>query len=158
MVAVAKYAQGTSVPVAKSKMEIEQLLTRRKAKNFASGQRDGMAVLAFELGGRHIRMAFALPDRESDEFRVGVRYGKEKTLSDEQTEKAWDAECRRRWRALVLIIKAKLEAVSSGVASLEDEFLAYIVVPGGKTFGEWAGPQIQAAYDKGVHMPPLLGS
>jgi hypothetical protein len=151
------YAQGTTVPVAKSKMEIEQLLTKRKARNFASGHNDGHALIAFELNNRRILLTFPLPDREGPEFKMTTRYGKEARLTPDQSEKAWDAECRRRWRAMVLIVKAKLEAVASGISTLENEFLANIVVPGGKTFGEWAAPHLQAAYDKGVNMPPLLG-
>lgn len=50
---------------------------------------------------------------------------------------------RQRWRALVLIIKAKLEAVESGITTIEEEFLPHIVTPTGETFGQWAVPQIR---------------
>jgi hypothetical protein len=35
----------------------------------------------------------------------------------------------RRWRALLLMIKAKVEAVESGVVTFEDEWLAHFVLP-----------------------------
>ena len=44
---------------------------------------------------------------------------------------AWEQVCRQRWRALLLIIRAKLEAVASGITTLENEFLANIVLPDG---------------------------
>lgn len=37
-------------------------------------------------------------------------------------------EHRRRWRALLLGIKAKLEYVQSGIATFDEEFLAHIVI------------------------------
>ena len=40
---------------------------------------------------------------------------------------------RSRWRALYLVVKAKLEAVSSGIVSMEDEFLAQTVMNDGET-------------------------
>jgi len=56
----------------------------------------------------------------------------------------------------VLAIKAKLECVESGIASFEEEFLAYIVLPNQQTMGQLALPQIAQAYGGGK-MPPLLG-
>jgi hypothetical protein len=69
----------------------------------------------------------------------------------EQFEQA----CRQRWRALALVIKAKLEAVESGITCFEDEFLAHIILPSGQQVGEWLRPQLKLAYDKGS-MPALL--
>ena len=68
----------------------------------------------------------------------------------------WEQSCRRRWRALLLIIRAKLEAVESGIATLESEFLANLVLPDGGTVGDWLEPQIDQAYATG-RMPPMLG-
>lgn len=71
-------------------------------------------------------------------------------------EKAYEQACRQRWRALNLAVKAKLEAVSSGIASFEEEFLAHIVLPNGKTVGNLLVPQLGRAYLENK-MPPLLG-
>ena len=48
--------------------------------------------------------------------------------------------CRQRCRALLLIIRAKLEAVESGITTLEIEFLANILLPDGGTVGQWLSP------------------
>ena len=74
----------------------------------------------------------------------------------------WEQACRQRWRALLLIIRAKLEAVESGITTLESEFLANLVLPDGGTIdggtiGEWLAPQIAEAYGTG-RMPPMLGA
>ena len=63
--------------------------------------------------------------------------------------------CRQRWRALLLVIKAKLEAVTAGISTIETEFLANIVLPDNTTAGEWMIPQIDQAYRTG-QMPPML--
>jgi hypothetical protein len=64
---------------------------------------------------------------------------------------------RQRWRALCLVIKAKLEAVESGIATIEEEFLPHIVVPGGTTFGEWAVPQLRDMKKTGQLPSTILG-
>ena len=56
---------------------------------------------------------------------------------------------------LLLIIRAKLEAVESGLTTLENEFLANILLPDGGTVGEWLAPQIDEAYGTG-RMPAML--
>lgn len=68
---------------------------------------------------------------------------------------AWEQGCRQRWRALALVIKAKLEAVESGITTFEEEFLAHIVMPDGMTVGNHVRPTIQAWYSGG-QMRPLL--
>jgi hypothetical protein len=57
--------------------------------------------------------------------------------------------------ALALAIKAKLEAVESGIATFEEEFLAYVVLPDGQSVGQHVLPNIEQAYVTNK-MPPLL--
>jgi len=61
----------------------------------------------------------------------------------------WEQEIRSRWRALCLVVKAKLEAVECGISTLEKEFMAFIVVPGSDvTIGDFVAnrmlPDIRA--------------
>ena len=58
-------------------------------------------------------------------------------------------------RALLLVTKAKLEAVAAGVSIFEEEFLANIVLPDGSLVGHQARVALAAAYE-GREMPPLL--
>jgi hypothetical protein len=62
---------------------------------------------------------------------------------------------RQRWRALALVIKAKLEAFESGIETFEQAFLANILLPDGQTVGQWMVPQVEQAYLTGT-MPGLL--
>ena len=68
---------------------------------------------------------------------------------------AWEQACRQHWRSLLLIILAKLEAVESGITTLESEFLANIVLPYGGTVGQWLTPQMEEAYAVG-RVPPTF--
>jgi hypothetical protein len=107
----------------------------------------------FTLSGRHIKFILPLPDPESRDFTHTPSEGRPRTR--ENAERAWEQACRQRWRALALVIKAKLEAVSAGITTVEDEFLAHTILPDGRTMGEWAKPQIAEAYRIGA-MPEHL--
>ena len=134
-----RYAEDTKVPASRSRYEIERLLTTCGATGFLAGwsQDQGKHVIQCFIEGRMLRFTVALPDEESAH-----------PLSVEQEE-------RRRWRALLILIKAKLDSIRSGDSTLDNEFLANLVLPDGKTFADWAGPQIENVYSKGK-MPLLL--
>jgi hypothetical protein len=46
-------------------------------------------------------------------------------------------------------VKAKLGAVEAKIVTFEEEFLAHILLPDDTTVGQWARPQIAAAYQSG---------
>lgn len=147
------YAAGTEVSSDRSKAEIERTLVRYGAQQFASGWRQDCAMIGFIMHNRQIR--FVLPIRPKKDFEKTPAGRTRNYQSD--IDRAWDQDIRQRWRALALAIKAKLEAVESGITTFEEEFLAHIVLPDGKTYGEFAIPQIASAYQH-KKMPPLLGS
>jgi hypothetical protein len=62
---------------------------------------------------------------------------------------------RQQWRALLLCIKAKLEAVASGIETFEEAFLAHVVMPDGRTVYEHTAPRIEQIA-KGGELRPLL--
>jgi len=149
---MARYAENTSVSSERSRAEIETILRRYGATGFMYGWQQDAAVVAFEMAGRRVRFDLPMPDRHSREF-TQTPTGKER--SELAAEKAWEQACRQRWRALALVIKAKLEAVESGITEFESEFLAHICLPDGGTVGRWMRPQIARAYETG-QMPPLM--
>lgn len=63
---------------------------------------------------------------------------------------------RQRWRCLLLGIKAKLECAAAGITTIENEFLAHIVMPNGFTVSESIAGNLAEAYS-GNKMVPLLG-
>ena len=148
-----RYAQNTSVSAFKSREEIERVLQRYGADQFMYGTETGRALVAFRMNGRQVKFILPMPDKEDREFTHTPAKGSRRS-NDAQLE-AWEKACRQRWRALALVIKAKLEAVESGITEFDSEFLAHIVLPDGQTFGTWARPQLESAYSSG-NMPPLL--
>ncbi|USA40258.1 hypothetical protein [Pelagerythrobacter marinus] len=149
---MSRYAKDTSVPVANSKAEIERILERYGADQFMSGWSADQAVIGFTMLGRQVRFVLPMPDRGDTEFTV-TPTGRDR--SADAAHKAWEQACRQRWRALALVIKAKLEAVESEISVFEDEFMANIVLPNGRTVSDEVRPRIAAAYDTG-DMPNLL--
>ena len=147
-----RYASDTSVSVSNSKAEIERTLERYGASQFMSGWDAERALIAFTMCGRQIRFVLPIPDRNDSEF-TETPTGKER--AEAAAYRAWEQACRQRWRALTLVIKAKLEAVESGIAVFEDEFMANIVLPNGRTVSDEVRPRIATAYESG-DMPALL--
>jgi hypothetical protein len=150
-----RYAQQTDVTSDRSRAEIERTLRRYGAEQFMYGWDARFAVIAFRMRERRIQFRLPLPDRGGREF-THTETGRPRK-SDAHIERAYEQAVRQRWRALALVIKAKLEAVNAGIAELEDEFLAHIVLPGGETVGQHVRPRIAEAYQTGT-LPPLLPS
>ena len=148
-----RYANETAVPAERSRMEIEATLRKYKASHFGYATGPTGARVMFVIEDRHIRFDLPLPDRNLREFTHTPQRDTPRSL--EAWTAAWEQACRQRWRALALVIKAKLEAVDTGITTVEDEFLAQTVMPDGTTMGEWAKPQIDEAYRLG-HMPENL--
>lgn len=150
------FAAKTTVSSEKSRAEIEQVLARYGASHFMYGSSPQRAVVAFQANGRRIKFDLPMPDPQAREFthaKHARRYS-ETRRTDAQRVAAWEQACRQRWRALLLVIKAKLEAVQTGITTFEEEFLAHIVLPNGQTVGAEFIPQIGVAYETG-RMPAL---
>lgn len=150
-----RYAADTAVTVERSRAEIEAVLVRYKASAFSSGWQPGRAMIGFILNGLHIRFLLPIPDRTEKRFWWKTVRGYPKKLSEQQAEKAWDQEVRQRWRALCLVVKAKLEAVECGISTLESEFLANIVLPNDQQLGEWVMEHAMTSIRNGS-MPQLM--
>lgn len=148
---MSQYASTTNVSVEKSRMEIERTLARYGADAFAYFSEGHRAMVAFRIAGRQIKFILTLPERNRREF---THHSKGPRTPDAALAQ-WEQACRQRWRALALVIKAKLEAVAAGITTIEDEFLAHTVLPDGSTVGEWARPHLALAYEQGA-MPSAL--
>ena len=146
------YAANTTVSADKSRSEIERTLQRYGADQFLYGWDKHHAVLGFQMDGRQIKFLLPMPDK-SDRKYTHSQTGR--LRSEAAAHKEWEQACRQKWRALALVIKAKLEAVDAGITVFEDEFLANIVLPNGGTVGSYMRPQIAQAYDSG-RMPKML--
>ncbi len=151
---MSRYAERTEVPSDRSRNEIERTLRRYGATAFAYGWDHQAATIMFEIGGRRILFRLPMPDITDRQFAL-TPTGKSRAAA--AVDLAYEQAVRQRWRALALalVIKAKLEAVAAGITTVEQEFLAHIVLPDGRTVGQYTLPAIAAAYDSG-DMPQLL--
>lgn len=132
-----KYAKNTSVPVNRSKNEIEAIVKRYGATDFVYGDFNEKILIAFRLRGQLIRFSINLPSvSDFQQTKTGLLRKGNAAIVER------DKAIRQKWRALALIIKAKLEAIESDV-QFENEFMPYIVLPGGKTVAEEIGPRLQ---------------
>jgi len=150
------YAADTSVPVERSRAEIERLLSKHKCQKFMAGIDNDAhrATVQFQAHGRIVRFEIALPDRNDPQFmKIKNRY-MQRSVSG--VEKAVAQAERTCWRALLLVIKAKLEAVESNIATFEDEFLAHTVLPNQQTVAQYIGPAVEQMYATGTMTPARL--
>ena len=145
------YAENTNVSTFKSREDIERTLIKYGAGQFIYATDVDKAMVGFTMDGRQIRFVVPMPNKNASEFTTHSR-GKR---TPEAALKAWEQACRQKWRALHLVIKAKLEAIDAGISVFQDEFMANIVLPDGSTVSDFVTPQIKIAYDSGK-MPKLL--
>ncbi|MCQ9208602.1 MAG: hypothetical protein NG712_04405 [Omnitrophica bacterium] len=145
-----RYAAKTSVSVAKSKAEIERTLVRYGASEFAYASGQDRAMIGFLIDNHKIEIAIMMPVPQ--EF-AQTETGRDRSMATMRVE--WERACRQRWRALALVIKAKLEAVECGITSMQDEFLAYTVLPTGQTIGQVMAAKMTEILTGGK-MPSLL--
>ena len=95
------------------------------------GWEAGLGVVGFRIKGFQVRMLLQLPNPE--DFRHYERksgyFTRQVERAPEAAQKAYEQAERQAWRALLLVIKAKLEAVEAGITSIEQEFLPNMVLP-----------------------------
>jgi hypothetical protein len=147
------FAENTSVQVEKSRAEIERLLMRHRCTKFMSGvdNERHIATVQFQANNRIIRFEIALPNPADPAHRkIKNSYLQRSSVG---VTKLVEQTSRTRWRALLLVIKAKLESIESGIATFEDEFLAHIVLPNQQTVGQYIAPAVERMYETGLMAP-----
>jgi len=135
---VRRYATGTTVPVERSRQELERLLENHDATAIGVHRDGSGTVIVFRMAERLIKHMVRCPH--------------------EQTEQYAEREFRRRWRSLLLIIKAKLELVASGDSSVEEAFLGQIMLAGGETLYESVHEPLARHYETREPAQLLLGA
>lgn len=147
---MARYAAKTEVAADRSRQEIERELVRFGASGFGYSWQDDRAMVEFLFNGRRIRLTVDLPLRESfNRPPKGSRGWNAARAND-----AWEQAKKQRWRALALVVKAKLVAVTDKIRTFEHEFGMDIVMPDNRTVAEHVLPKVEQAYLTGA--TPLL--
>lgn len=136
-----RYAATTEVPVSRSRAAIEEMLRQRGATHYATGWDATHDTIQFDLFDQRIRFTLPKIDTTKREFTHN-RQGYRRPPS--AVQKSVEQADRQRWRALYLVIRAKLEAIEAGIAIFEQEFLSFIVQPNGLTIGDMLIPRLQA--------------
>ncbi len=153
------YAKDTTVSIERSKAELEQLLRRFGATQYVTGwnDEDHSALIGFQIRGRRMRFRLDMPDPADPQFAyTKVNQTRARKLRSQPViTAAWEQACKERWRALILLIKAKLAAVEAGITTIEEQFLPNVMLVDGSTVQEWLDPQVDQAVQSG-RMPPLL--
>ena len=153
------YASTTQVSVERTKMEIDALLAKHGAtsRGIAVNDTEGTASIGFVRGGLKYRLSVPLPKvevlKKAEKPRGWPSWGEERR--EEWVRKEWEQRCRTRWRSMLLLLKAKFEAVGMGVSNVEKEFMADSVLPDGQTVEQTLGAEIAKALSSGK-MPTLM--
>jgi hypothetical protein len=135
------YAEGTEVPVSKSKVELDTLLSKCGAtsRGILADDEHGQAIIAFALAGGRYRLTVPLP-RLGDFPKSGQAPRDWAAWPDaKQAEwryRRWEQASRERWRAVILLIKAKLQIVQMGLSSAAHEFMGDLILSNGQTVSE----------------------
>ena len=125
------YAQGTTVAISKTLGEIQRELQKRGVVDFGYMTTLEASGFMFRQKGVPFKFTIAMPDRKAfDRTPTG------QLRTESSAQQFWEDECKRKWRSLLLVIKAKLVAIDEGIVEFNDEFLAYAVLSDGRTAGE----------------------
>lgn len=148
---MARYAENTEVTADRSLGQIQTTLKQHGASRFAYGEDDTAFMIGFVMEGRNYRFVVPLPQPTDRDIRL-TDTGRERAPG--AIQQLLEQGRRQRFRALLLVLKAKLEAVETGITTLEDEFLSALLIEGDVTFGEYCRPKL-AQIAMGA-MPPML--
>lgn len=124
------YVHGASVTSSAFQKEIRAMLTAAGVRDVSFASDHERPCLRFHSLTREFRLVLPAP-----RTAPGSKAGQEAT--------------RQCWRLLSVLVRAKLDAVAAGLVTFDQEFLAYVVVPGGGTVFQATAPGIAAAYDAG---------
>jgi hypothetical protein len=147
------YAEKTEVAVEKSIAEIISMVKRSGAQRVMQYEEPESFTIQFELRERMVKFRVVLPTIDQMP-RVN---GNNVSLDARQRLDRLAQAHRQKARALMLVIKAKLESVESKVESFEQAFLPNVVLADGKTVYERIKEPIAIEYQTAKPSMLLLG-
>jgi len=145
-----QYASSTTVSPEKTQNDIRETLRKYGAGKFGIMEDADRVYVMFEFERLMIQITVDLPKKENFS-KTDTGRSRKTSIADD----AYNQAVRQRWRALLLAIKAKLEAVESGISTVEKEFLAFVILPNGKSLGDSLIPELKRVAGTGK-MPQML--
>ncbi|GAB2753325.1 hypothetical protein [Sinomonas soli] len=128
------YIRGASVTCSASQAEIQTMLAAAGATGIRFASERGKTRITFRSGGHHFLLALPAAMSDLPHAQEGARRG---------------------WRQLSALVQAKLDAVDAGITTFDEEFLAYMVMPGGATVFQAVAPGVAAAYAAAAPPPAV---
>jgi hypothetical protein len=119
----ASYGAGTRVGVHRSRFELERVLDRYGATDFAFVEAGTSAAIQFAMDGRYVELGLPLPDPNEPHF-THTASGRPRAVSAQ--ERAYEQALREHWRGLLLAVRGKLQSVESGLSTFDDEFRNFL--------------------------------
>jgi hypothetical protein len=129
-----RFADGTTVSVESSRGEITGILTKHGVQRQGWVSEPEGDSLHFELAGFQYRFRIPKPTLDEVKSDYQKRGGDWFALRDREGRVA--AEWRRRWRANVLLLKAKLEFADGEASTVLRELMPYALLRDGRTLEE----------------------
>ena len=136
---MAKYAKKTTVPVAKSRSQVQELLVDYGIDEFFFGTSPRGEGVGIKYEGKVYKHNIPMPD-----------------LDDYGNETQYKQAIRQRWRIFYMSLKMKLEEIQSGGISFEDQFLSMMTLPDGSSVAEFMRLPENVAKLNMAEMPKLL--
>jgi hypothetical protein len=140
------YTRGDSFSAGDSREHVKRALLDFGATDVRFSQRGRLSAIGFRACGRQFRIVISVPQTEGI---PAARGDVAEVHGREVTAKVLELSARRFWHSFALWTDAKLAAVAAGVATLESEFLAHVVLPGNRTVIDELEPVIASAYHSG---------
>ncbi len=113
-----RYAKTTSVTVEKSQIQIQQVLKKYGADQFMYAWADETVMIGFRIDGYPVQIQIPMPEKPQEQ--------------------------RQAMRVLLLLIKAKLEWIETGLSTVAAEFMAQLMLPNGQSMAQWALPHLES--------------
>lgn len=133
------YAKATSVPISRSRSQIQDELEKFGIEEFFFGTSPRGQGIGFKYEGRVYKYNVPMPERTEG-------------MTDNQYKQAQ----RQRWRILYMTLKMKLEEILGGGIPFEDQFMAQMCLPNGSSVSDFMKMPENIARLEKSKMPKLL--
>lgn len=131
-----RYATKSAVPAQATQMEIQALVGRYGGQRYTVSIEEERARIGFALHDRTILLSLPLPRGDERRFGYYRRQGYEYARAAGAARELWEQACRANWRALLLVVRAKLEAIELGIMDVDEAFFGERVTDTGETVRE----------------------